>query len=212
MERALADAVIAAGRKLYERGFNHATSGNVSVRAGERVVIKPAGVPYERMRAEDVSVLALGGAPVSGLKPSSEFRLHLAIYAARSDVGAVVHAHPPHASAFAAARQPIPAVLDEALAFLGSEVPVTKYAPSGDPGVGAAAVAALGASGVAAVMANHGAVTVGRSLDEAMGAMELVEHLARIVLLAEGLGGARPLPPEGVAAMLRIFERAERRY
>ncbi|HVL49695.1 MAG TPA: class II aldolase/adducin family protein [Candidatus Thermoplasmatota archaeon] len=213
MEPTGAVALVAAGNRLYERGLNHATSGNLSVRMGDRMLVKPAAVPYDRLRPEELSVVVLAdGRHVGGLPPSSEHRMHLAVYRARADVQAIVHAHPPHASAFAVARKPIPPVLDESLAFLGGEVPCADYAPSGDAAVGEHVARALGATGVAALMANHGAVTVGRTLDEAMGAMEHVEHLARVVLLAEAAGGAKAVPEAGVKAMRAIFERGARRY
>ena len=114
-------AVLAAARGMLQSGLTSGTSGNVSSRLDDgHIVITPSSVPYLEMTADDLVVLDLDGKLVSGRKsPSSEKLLHLACYRAFEEVTAVLHSHPPHATMFACARQPVPPVIDEALVFIG---------------------------------------------------------------------------------------------
>ena len=170
------------GRLLYERGYVVAADGNLSVRDGDRVVITPSQVAYDAIREEDLADLGLDGEVLRG-KPSSERGVHLAVYRARSEVMAVVHAHPVHACALAVLGRPLPALLDEVGPVLGGEVRVAGYAPSGSPDLGVAAVAGLeGRFGV--ILARHGTVTVGATLEEAFWRLEVLERAAQVHLLA----------------------------
>jgi L-fuculose-phosphate aldolase len=207
------DAVLAAARGMHEMGLSAGTSGNVSARAGEgQVVITPSAVPYPEMTTEDLVLITLDGGGVSGRggrrrrAPSSESPLHCACYRAFPEIGAVLHSHPPYASMFAAAHQPIPAVIDEAVLYAGGEVPVAAYAISGSAGVGDNAVAVLASSG-SAVLPSHGLVTVAGTPAEALHQATVVEHCAHVAWGARILGGHIPLPPE----TLRTFGDAYRR-
>lgn len=185
--------LVAAARRLAERGYVVGADGNLSVRLGDRVLVTPSGVAYERLDPEALVEVDLAGR--GGANPSSELALHLAVYAARPDALAVVHAHPVYACALAVLREPLPALLDEVGPVLGGEVRVAAYAPSGSRELGAAAVAALAGDRHGALLANHGTVTLGRDLDQAFYRLEVLERAARVYLLARA-GGRLHLPGE----------------
>jgi L-fuculose-phosphate aldolase len=204
-------AVLAAARGMLEHGLTSGTSGNVSARLdGGTLVITPSGLPYADMGPADLVVITMAGDPVSpvagGLAPSSEYQLHTACYQAFPEVGAVLHSHPPYASMFAAAREPVPAVIDEAVIFLGGEIPVSPYAISGSAGVGANAVWML-AQRASALLANHGLVTVAATPAQALHHAVVSEHCAQVAWGTRALGGHVPLP----AATLESFGEAYRR-
>ncbi len=169
-------------------GYVVAADGNVSVRDGDRVLVTPSAVPYEGLQPAGIVEVDLEGRLHSGGEASSELAIHLAIYAARPDVRAIVHAHPPHACALSVNREPLPALLDEVGPVLGGEVRVAAYAPSGSPELAAAAVAGLGHDRHAVILANHGTVTVGADLEKAFARLEVLEHAARVYLLARSAG------------------------
>jgi L-fuculose-phosphate aldolase len=203
--------VLAAVQRIAASGLVAGSSGNVSRRIssadGERIAITASSVPYHRFTLDDVLVVDFDIEPVVGDGiPSSESLTHAAVYRARPDVGAVIHTHPPHASAFAAAGQPIPPILDEQVVILGGAVEVAQYASSASEELADNCVEALGER-ASVLLRNHGAVAVGRGLEEAIAAAELTERIARIHLLAAALGGAQELAPEIVArerAMYRM--------
>jgi L-fuculose-phosphate aldolase len=205
-------AAVAAGcRRLLADGLVVGTSGNVSVRAGDRVVISPSGVPYDRLETAAVSVIDLDGQPVDGgLVPSSEWRMHTQVYRARADVRAVVHAHPVAATAVSTLVAEVPAV-HYLLAALGGPVRVAPYAPYGSAELAAHSVAGL-AERTAVVLANHGATTVGGSLAEAHERMTVLEWLCRVWLTARSAGEPRLLEAaqlERAAAQLRAYGQPE---
>ena len=153
---------------MLERRLVEGTQGNVSARSGRQVLITPAGVPYEGMTPDDLVEL---GVAHPRHEPSSEWRVHDAIYAARPDVAAIVHTHSPSAVAFAATERD-----------LSSEVRVARFAETGTADLGAYAVEALGDRS-AVLLARHGVVGVGATLDEALAVCERVEALAAERLL-----------------------------
>lgn len=163
--------------------------GNLSVRDGDGMLITPSRLAYEKTRPEDIVFVARDGEwdRAQAWPPSSERAVHSAVYAARPDVAAIVHAHPVHACALAVLREPLPALLDEVGPVLGGAVEVARYVVSGDPGLGAAAVDGLG-DRQAVILANHGTVTVGRDLAEAFYRLEVLERAAHVYLLARGAG------------------------
>jgi L-fuculose-phosphate aldolase len=190
-----AAAVLATAKELLARGLVEGTAGNVSARMADgNICITPSSVDYRAMVLEDLVVIDPAGEVVEGARPpSSEKLLHLACYAAFEEVGSVIHSHPVHATMFAVARRPIPACIDEFTVYVGGEVAVTRYAPSGTTDVGQAAVECLAQRG-AALLANHGMVAVGKSPSDALHVTAMVERAAQIVVGAEALGGAEPLP------------------
>ena len=161
--------------------------GNLSVREGEGMLITPTRVPYDAIQPDQIAAVTADGTWSGPLPPSSEHAVHSAIYEARADVGAIVHAHPIYACVLAVAGRPLPPVLDEVTPVLGGAVEVAEHAPSGDPALGLAAVRALGdRHGV--LLARHGSVTVGRDLEEAFYRLEVLERAAQVYVLA-GLFG-----------------------
>ena len=180
--------IVMVCRRLYERGLIAGQDGNVTVRIGpDRVLVTPAGFSKVDVRLRDLVELTLAGTRrggASGVRPSSEVAVHLAAYRARPDVRAVVHAHPPLATAFAVAGE---AIDDAALAELQygiGRVPVVPFAPPGSLEL-AQRVATFLVSHDVVLLANHGAVAVGPSLLAAHQRMESLEHAARILLAAQ---------------------------
>jgi L-fuculose-phosphate aldolase len=188
-------AVLATAKELLAKGLVEGTAGNVSARMADgNVCITPSSVDYRAMALEDLVVIDIKGEVVSGTRPaSSEKMLHLACYEAFEDIGAVIHSHPVHATMFAVARRPIPACIDEFTVYVGGEVAVTEYAPSGTPEVGSAAVKSLAGRG-AALLANHGMVAVGKTPSDTLHVTAMVERAAQIVIGGLALGGCVPLP------------------
>ncbi len=183
------------------------TSGNVSARvAGGLMAITPMGRSYEGMAAEDVVVVDGDLNPVDGdLMPSSESLLHAAIYAARPDIGGIVHTHAVYSSAVAAAGVNIPPIVDEMVVNLGGEVRVSEYAPPASEAVAERVCEALG-NRDAALIRNHGAVGVGLDVRTALEASVLTERVAQIFVLSSVFGCPTTLPDEVVASEAAIFE------
>ena len=197
--------IVRVCRRLWERGLVAGQDGNVSVRlAPARVLVTPAGASKGELRADDLVEVDLDGAPLGPRRPgrtaSSEVRMHLSVYRARPDVGAVVHAHPPTATAFAVAGEDLMRpVLPEIVATLGG-VPLVPFAPPGGDEL-AAAVASHAGRHDAVLLANHGATTLGPTLTVAHQRMESLEHAACILLAARLLGRVRELAPDQVRAL-----------
>ena len=187
---------------LYQRGYVVSNYGNVSVRIGEdQVLITPSGVSKGRLTPDMLVVCDLEGRVLAGhLHPSSESAMHLLVYRERPDVGAVVHAHPPAATAFSICRRPLAQhYLTETISGLG-EVPVAPFAlPSTSQVPDSLRPYVAGCNG--ALLANHGAIAWGRDLWHAFDRMEQVEQTAKIFALVHQLGGGVELSPEQVGAI-----------
>jgi len=188
-------AVLEAAKELLAKGLVEGTSGNVSARdAAGNICITPSSVDYRTMTLDDLVVIDPEGEVVSGSRaPSSEKLLHLACYAAFEEVGGVIHSHAVHATMFACARRPVPACIDEFTIYVGGDVAVTEYAPSGTAELAKAAVACL-AERSAALLASHGMVAIGKSPADALHVTAVVERSAQIAAGAVALGGVVPLP------------------
>ena len=202
-ERELRDDICQIGRLVFQKGWVAANDGNITVRmdAG-RLLATPTGVSKGMMQPDDLLVCDLKGSRISGrLEPTSELAMHLAVYGLRPDVRAVVHAHPPVATGFAAAGKPLNlALLPEVVISLGC-VPLADYGLPGTPAL-TEPLLPLIPKHDALLMANHGAVCFGADVFGAYFKMETMEHFARIQLVAELLGGARALPRKDVDALL----------
>ncbi len=182
------------GRMLHAQGFVAATDGNLSVRMdADRVMITPTGVSKGMMNPDEMVIVDLQGEKLSGARrPSSEINMHLTIYRMRPDIGAVVHAHPCTATAFASSGIALDEPLcSEVVITLGS-VPLAPYATTGTNEL-SESLRPFIADHNAILMANHGVVTYGSDLRQAYLRMEAVEHYARIVLAAKQLGSSRTL-------------------
>jgi L-fuculose-phosphate aldolase len=198
-QRAARDALAAAAWRLHADGLLTGTSGNLSVRLlDKRMAITPAAMPYDEIEGDDIVVVGDAGiAAMADRRPSSEYRLHLAIYAVRRDVGAIVHTHSPFATVFAVAREPIPAVhyvIAPLLAEKGDRIRVAPYATFGTQELAETACAALGDDN-AILLASHGAVAIAADLPTAIDRARTIEELAALAWRARALGGASALDP-----------------
>ncbi len=202
--------VLDTARRMSRTGLVAGTAGNVSQRFHEPggrdlVAITPSGRRYDSMTAGDIVVLDLDGRCAAGdLAPSIEAPMHLASYRARKNAGAVVHTHSVHASIVAVTCQEIPALLDDQAAFLGGEIKVAEYAIPGSQQLAQNAVAGLGPRN-AVLLANHGALAVGRDLEEAFDHCQLLEKTAKVYALARMLGDVRALSPRALEAGRSAF-------
>ena len=195
--------IVEAGRRMYQHRLIVALQGNLSARLGEdRILTTPAGLCKGSLREADLLEVDGAGRPLGSGRPSSELALHLAIYRARPDVAAVVHGHPPWATAHATAGRGLEdCLLPEVVVGLG-RVPLSPYATPGTAAVAEAVLDFIGGHD-AVLLRNHGAVTCGADVLCAYYKLETVEHLARISLLADLAGGRQPLTREQVADLER---------
>jgi len=185
-------------KRLDQLGMVSGSSGNASIRIDDQTfVVTPAGVTYDALNPEDMVVVDQDLEPMDGDGiPSSESLLHLAIYAARPDVSAIIHTHSVYASVHAVTGQSIPPIIDEAILYIGGQIDVSEYGVPGSQELADYGVAALGDKR-AAIIRNHGMFAVADTLKEALRVAELVERVAKIHIEATNLGGAIPIPEEG---------------
>ncbi len=193
------------GRRIWLKGFCAGNEGNHSYRIGEnRVICTPSGISKGNLKPEDLCIVDLEGKQVSGKrKRTSEILLHLAIYKARPDVKAVVHSHPPHATAFAIANVDLPTCIHpEAEVFLGA-VKTAKYVTPGDMRLGESILPYVKDSNTI-LLQNHGTVTFDVDLESAYYKLEIVDAYARILLLAKQIGSIRPLDSAEMKELLDL--------
>ncbi len=193
-ERKYREEIVRYGRMLHQRGFVAAMDGNLSVRLrDDRILVTPTSVSKGGMRPSDMVIVDLEGEHVSGHRNvTSEIGMHLLIYRTRPDVQAIVHAHPPTATGFAAAGVPLTEPLVcEVVMGLGC-IPLARY---GTPGTSelAQTLEPYVPNYDAILMSNHGVVTYGDTLERAYMKMETVEHFAEIALVTHLLGRQQPL-------------------
>ena len=200
------ELLINVAREMCRDALVLGTWGNVSVRAGEgEMWITPTGLPYESMATEDLVRQDFAGAVLAGKrKPSSEWRLHAALYQARPDCGAVVHTHSVYATAFAVARQPVLPVVEDLAQVAGGAVEVAEYALPGTAELAGNAVVAL-ADKSAVLLASHGLVGVAGDLPSALQVCRVVEKAAQVLLLARQLGPVQPLTIGDIKSMRRFY-------
>ena len=207
-EREHRDEIVRVGKILYDCGFVAAMDGNISLRLdSERILVTPTCMCKGRMTADDLVIVSPSGQKLHGRRNvSSELGMHLLIYSMRPDVNAVVHAHPPTATGFAAAGialdQPL---VSEVVLTLGA-VPLAKYATPGTSEL-SDRLRPLVKDHCAILMANHGVVAYGNSLEHAFMCMETVEHFAKIALVARTLGSPQVLSSDDVRKLEAIRER-----
>ena len=200
--------IVQFGRLLHENGLVAATDGNLSVRLDEtHLLVTPTCISKGRMRASDMVIVDMDGRRISGKRRvSSEIGMHLLIYRLRPDVQGIVHAHPPTATGFAASGYDLnrPLVC-EVVVGLGS-IPLARYGTPGTPEL-TDALAPLIPNHEAILMANHGVVTFGSSLESAYMHMETVEHFAKIALVTHLLGNEQPLDDKEVQKLHEVRHR-----
>lgn len=200
--------IVEVGRMMYEKNLVVATDGNISVRMDEdRIITTPSGVSKGHMKPEQMIVTDLKGAKISGERnPSSEIRLHLAVYEKRPEVRAVVHGHPPRATAFTIAGLSLAqCVIPEVVFTLGS-IPTSAYAtPTSEEGP--KVIKELIEKHDAIILDRHGAVTVGTDVFDAYRKLEKVEHCAEVTLAARQLGQVKTLTPEEIRKLMDVREK-----
>jgi L-fuculose-phosphate aldolase len=199
-------AVRDMGVKLVQTGLVIGTWGNVSVRVGEKVVITPSGANYDLLTEEDMPVIDLATGDYEGAKPSSEKGLHLEVYRQRKEINAVIHVHSPHASTLAAARKELPPILDDVAQLIGPGVRVADYALPSTSKIVRKTMRALRGR-MAALMANHGAICLGRDLEEAFLCCQVLEKGCKAFIEAEFMGGAKGINYFEAVLMHQFFLR-----
>jgi L-fuculose-phosphate aldolase len=206
-EDMLRDEIIDYGLRSYNSGFVTETEGNLSARLSEdRFLVTPSHVPYGKRQSEDLVVLDGGGNVIKGSrKPTSETRMHLAVYKARPDVNGIVHAHPLYCTMLAVMGEPLPPILDEMFPYLGGVVEVTKFAPSGSVEIASECVKSLG-NRAAVLLANHGNLCVGKNMSRAFQTAKYVEKYAQIYLNVLNLNRVTQVPEERLKQQVPIYE------
>src|SRR5688500_8047887 len=196
------------GRRIWQKGFCAGNEGNHSYRIAEnRVLCTPTGISKGNLVPDDICVVDLDGKQISGKrKRTSEFLMHSAIYKARPDVRAVIHSHPPHATAFAVAGVDLPTCIHpEAEVFLGV-VPTAKYVTPGDMRLGESILPYVQDSNTI-LLQSHGAVCFSPDLEQAYYQLEIVDAYARILILAKQVGSIRPLSGDEMKELLDLKAR-----
>lgn len=195
-------------RKMWEAGLVAGSSGNVSRRIdATHIAITPTSVPYDVLTVEEIVIVDIesGGAVESIREPSYELPMHLTLYRARADVGAVVHTHAPFVTTLSVLRRPLPPLLDEMVVALGGTIEVAEYAFTGTDAVGVHVLRTLGDRS-AVLLANHGNVCIGRDLPHALHVAIAMEAAARVYVQALQIGEPVVLAESSVFAGRRLYE------
>jgi len=207
-EGVLRERMAQLGASLFARGYSVGTAGNISVRLPDGYLMTPTNACLGRLDPARISRLDAAWNHIGGDRPSKEVFMHRAVLTARPEAAAVVHLHSTHATAIACLARPgettpIPPLTPYFVMRVGRSLPVIRYWRPGDPAMEAEIhAAAKGAKAV--LLANHGPVVSGRSLEDAVAAAEELEEAARLALLLRG-AGARALTPEQIADLLATF-------
>jgi len=196
--------LIATARAMLPAGLNRGTSGNVSVRRGDGFYITPTGMSYDALAEDDIPLMALDGSHQGRRKPSSEWRFHRDLYAARPEVGAVLHAHSPFAVSLACLRLDIPPFHYMIARFGGETIRCADYAIFGSAELSAAAMAAM-QERKACLLANHGMLVAARDLAEALTLAVELEELCEQYWRACQLGQPILLSAAEMAAVREKF-------
>lgn len=202
------EQMVKAGMRLLQEGLVSRTWGNISLKVNDsEMLVTPSGKFYEDLTPKDMVLVNFKTNEYqSEIKPSSEFKMHSGIYNDRKDVKAIIHTHQMNASTCAAARREVPAVLDDLAQIVGPSVRVADYALPSTKKIVKATVKALKGRN-AALMANHGAVCVGRDLDEAFVVCQVLEKGCKAFIEAEFLGGAKHINKFEAWAMHQVYLR-----
>lgn len=199
------------GHRIWLKGFCAGNEGNHSVRIAEdRVLCTPTGVSKGFLTPDQITIVDMDGTQIdkhNAMKRSSEVLLHLQVYKARPDVKAVVHSHPPHATAFAIANIPIPeGIHPEAEVFLG-KIPMAKYTTPSYKELGESVVALINKQTNTVMMANHGSVSFDSTLIGAYYKLEILDAYCRILLLSRQLGKVNQLTADEMVDLLKVKEK-----
>jgi L-fuculose-phosphate aldolase len=206
--RELRAGVIGTARAMNASGINVNKSGNVSARCARGArpgfLLTPTGVPYDRLEVDDIAFVETDGRSTGPCAPSSEWRFHAAIYAARHDVQAIVHSHSPHATALACQGLPIPAFHYMVAVAGGHDIRCAAYATFGTQALADNAVAAL-QDRKACLLAHHGVIACGATLAVALALAIEVENLARTYVVVRSLGEPRLIDDAEMERVLARF-------
>lgn len=195
--------IVDTGRELYKQNLTIGTWGNISVLNPETdlVYIKPSGMDYNEITLEDVIVVDKKGKIIEGFrKPSIEMPMHLSIYNARKDVGAIVHYHPIYSSVLAVTGFSLPGICEDFVQIVGEKILCAKYALPGSDELAINAVASLGNRN-AVFLLSHGTLCVGRDMKETIKVCYVVEKTAHIYILSKNIGKCRIIPEEDIKVM-----------
>src|SRR5688572_11497432 len=201
------EAVLAAAKRMLAEGLVEGTSGNISGRLADGLVcLSPSSVPYDTMTLDDLVVVDLDGAVVDGHRsPTTEKDLHLSTLRRYPELGSVIHAHAVYATMFALAHEPVPAVIEEVVVYLGGDVPCCDYKGTGTVDLGEEVASRLADRG-AVLVANHGIVTCGPNPEKALHNAALVERTAKIVWGTRAMGAQiHPLPEKVNTDMAGVY-------
>jgi len=204
----ISQQIVEGGLRLVREGLVARTWGNISIRLNDtHMLITPSGRTYEDLTPDDIVLVNYHTSEYEGaIKPSSEKELHCEIYRTRREIHAVIHTHQVNASTVAAARREVPPILDDMAQIIGPSVRVARYALPSTRKITKETVRALKGRN-AALMANHGAVCVGRDLDEAFVVCQVLEKACRAFIEAEFLGGAKSISKFEARLMHRLYIR-----
>ena len=199
--------VLETAQSMLRSGLVEGTAGNVSARLLDgNIVMTPSSVAYDTMTVDDLVVIDPDGAVVEGTRPpTTEKALHLACYRRYEEVGAVIHTHAQYASMFALIHEPIPAVIEEFIVYVGGDVPIADYKLTGSDELGEEISARL-AKVSAVLIANHGMVAIGSSLHKALHVTQLVDRSAKIIWGARAIGAVVPLPDKTSTDFRNVYE------
>jgi len=201
------EALVKAGLKLLEQGLVSRTWGNISIKVTDtEMLVTPSGKFYDDVTPADMVLVnfVTDKYDKNGIKPSSEYKMHSGIYLDRKEINAIIHTHQMNASTCAAARREVPPVLDDLAQIIGPSVRCAEYALPSTKKMMKAVVKALKGR-YAALMANHGAVCVGRDLDEAFVVCQVLEKGCKAFIEAEFLGGAKSISKFEAWIMHKIY-------
>lgn len=197
--------IIHYGIKIKDTGLIAGTWGNISARFEDRILITPSGIEYEELTPKDIIVCDFDGNILEGdLNPSIELTTHIAIYKNRGDVNAIIHTHSVYASAIAAAKKNIPAILEDMAMVIGGEVRCAKYASPGSEELADNVMEVLEHKN-AVLLANHGSYCMGRTLKEAFLTCQVLEKSAQVYIFSAQIGIPKPLAIEEVEKIREVY-------
>ena len=202
-------AVIKASLDVQKKGLIRGTSGNISLRSedGKVIAITPSSIPYEDLTPEMIPLVDSDGNIVEGdTKPSSELPMHLAVMRARPDVNAVVHTHSKFSTILSIIDEPLPVCTIPLIMYAPNPAPIMPFEFPGSQSLGESAVKGLGDRGSAVILAMHGLLTVGKTLDKALTCTEYIEEGAEIAVITKlATGETRGIPQEKIKEMIQIL-------
>ena len=202
-----AEKIIETATKMIQSGLARGTWGNISLRENDKIWITPSGVEYHKLKPKDIAIVDIqSGKQVEGnFKASSELPLHTAIYKNYPNIKGIVHTHSVYATAYACMEKNIPCYVEDQAQIIGGEITVAKYAFPGTEELASNVVSALKNGHFGILMAKHGAVGVGRSIEEAMIAAQIIEKSAKIAYLVQTMNGSVQMSNDEIEKMRDIY-------